>query len=77
LTIIGGTAEINTSDALSLLAVLSNVARRFATARRVPDMDRISNVEMIHHGDSIGRIMIHVTAVSPVQTGRARAGHER
>jgi hypothetical protein len=44
------------------LAVLRDIARYLATTRRMADMDRISQVEMLDHRRGVGRIMVHVVA---------------
>jgi hypothetical protein len=46
------------------LTMLSDVVGRFATAGGVPDMDRISQVQMLYHGGSVGRVVIHVMTVA-------------
>src|SRR6202030_2815526 len=44
------------------LAVLRDIARYLATTRRMADMDRISQVEMLDHRRGVGRIVVHVVA---------------
>ena len=41
-----------------------DIVGRFATAGGVTDMDRVSQVEVLDHGGSIGRIVIHVVTVA-------------
>src|SRR5205807_4371732 len=42
------------------LAVIRDIARNFATTRRMADMDRFSQIEMLDHRRGVGRIMVHV-----------------
>ncbi len=47
-------------DAALRLAVLCDIARHFAAARRMADMDGILQVEMLGDCRGIGRVVVHV-----------------
>jgi hypothetical protein len=44
--------------------MLRDVVGRFAAAGGVPDMDRISQVQMLDHGGSVGGVVIHVMTIA-------------
>ncbi|MCY1297223.1 hypothetical protein D9M70_466550 [compost metagenome] len=55
------------------LAVTGDVPGRFATTRRMPDMDRVAQIQLPHEGGYVGSVMVHVMATahllgSPVAT---------
>ena len=62
---IGGTAPMSTSLATRpWAAVARDVARRFAAAGGVADVDGVAQIEMLDHRGGVGGVMVHVVAVA-------------
>ena len=78
LTMIGATALTSTALATRPGLGAGDIARHFAAAGRVADMDGVFQVERIGQRDHIGDIGVHVVPGRRLaSTGHARGGHAR
>ena len=60
----GGTALMSTALATRLCAVRAEIARDFAAAGRVADMDGVLEIEMRRHRREIIGVVVHVVSVA-------------
>ena len=61
---IGGTALISTAFATRLLTVPGDVVHDLAATGRVPDVDRVVQVEVRGQGGQVVGVVVHVVAVA-------------
>ena len=72
-TISGGTALISTALATRLFAVPGDVAGDLAAAGRVPDVNRVVEIEMRGQRGQVVGVVVHVVAVAGLRRAAVAA----